>query len=87
VSGSITAILLAVPAAHIFQGASLTPLSQPLPFYGFPFLAATLLAWAWVCGRRPVAVQSCPSLWSAMPMPGDQPFEPPRLVSHKRRRW
>jgi hypothetical protein len=48
VTGSIAAILLAVPAARIFGGASLTPLSQPLPFYAFPFLAATLLGWAWV---------------------------------------
>lgn len=44
-------ILLAITAARIFGGAGLTPLSQPLPFYGYPFLAATLFGWAWVHAR------------------------------------
>jgi len=48
VTGTIAAILLAVTAAAIFGGAGLTPLSHPLPFYAYPFLAATLLGWAWV---------------------------------------
>jgi hypothetical protein len=30
------------------MGAALTPLSEPLPFFAYPFLAATLFAWAWV---------------------------------------
>ena len=50
-TGAIAAILFAVTAARIFGGADLTPLSQPLPFYGYPFLAATLFGWAWVHGR------------------------------------
>ena len=50
-SGAIAAILFAVTAARIFGGAGLTPLSEPLPFYGYPFLAATLFGWAWVHGR------------------------------------
>ena len=61
-TGSIAAILLAVPAARIFGGASLTPLSQPLPFYAFPFLAATLLGWAWVHGRS--ASRRIPDVWT-----------------------
>lgn len=48
VTGSIASILFAVTAVRLFAGAPLTPLSQPLPFFGFPFLAATLLGWAWV---------------------------------------
>jgi hypothetical protein len=48
VTGSIASILFAVTAVRLFAGAALTPLSQPLPFFGFPFLAATLLGWAWV---------------------------------------
>jgi len=30
------------------MGNALTPLSKPLPFFAYPFLAATLYAWAWV---------------------------------------
>jgi hypothetical protein len=47
VTGAIAAILFAVTAARIFGGAGLTPLSEPLPFYAYPFLAVTLLGWAW----------------------------------------
>ncbi len=46
-TGLITAILLAVTAVRIFGGAALTPLSKPLPFYAYPFLALTLFGWAW----------------------------------------
>ena len=54
VTGTIAAILFAVTAAAIFGGAGLTPLSEPLPFYAYPFLAVTLFGWAWV-HRRPMA--------------------------------
>lgn len=53
-TGSIAAILLAVVALRIFAGGALTPLSQPLPFFAYPFLVATLLGWAWVHYRRSV---------------------------------
>jgi hypothetical protein len=43
--------LFVITAARIFGGAGLTPLSQPLPFYAYLFLAATLLGWAWVHWR------------------------------------
>jgi hypothetical protein len=36
-----------VTAFEIFSGNMLTPLSKPLPFYSYPFLALTLLGWAW----------------------------------------
>jgi len=51
VTGAIAAKLLAVAAALIFSGSDLTPLSQPLPFFAFPFLSATLLGWAWAHTR------------------------------------
>lgn len=51
VTGAIAAILIAVPAVQIFCGAALTPLSKPLPFYAYPFLAITLFGWAWVHAR------------------------------------
>jgi hypothetical protein len=46
--GFAGALLFTVAALQIFSGQVLTPLSQPLPFVAFPFLAATLLGWAWV---------------------------------------
>lgn len=54
-TGGIAAILLAVTAARMLGGAALTPLSKPLPFYAYPFLAITLFGWAWAHVRaRPV---------------------------------
>ena len=47
VAGFIGAMLFAVVAVRIFMGAALTPLSEPLPFFAYPFLAATLIGWAW----------------------------------------
>lgn len=46
--GFAGALLFTVAALQIFSGQVLTPLSQPLPFVAFPFLAASLLGWAWV---------------------------------------
>ena len=48
VVGLIAAPLFAVVAVQLFMGRALTPLSQPLPFFAYPFLAATLFGWAWV---------------------------------------
>ena len=47
-TGAIAAILLAVTTARIALGSGLTPLSEPLPFFAYPFLALTLFGWAWV---------------------------------------
>ena len=47
-TGAVAAILLAVTAARMFAGAAMTPLSTPLPFFAYPFLAITLFGWAWV---------------------------------------
>lgn len=47
VTGTIAAILFAVTAAQVFGGGGLTPLSKPLPFGAYPFLAITLVGWAW----------------------------------------
>jgi hypothetical protein len=51
--GLVAALLLAVVAVQIFSGRMLTPLSRPLPFFAYPFLAATLFGWAWVHYRMP----------------------------------
>lgn len=47
-TGLIAALLFGVVAVRIFTGVALTPLSEPLPFFAYPFLAATLVGWAWV---------------------------------------
>ena len=49
--GYVAAMLFFIVALLIFAGEALTPLSQPLPFFAYPFLAATLLGWAWVQHR------------------------------------
>ena len=51
--GFVAALLLAFVALQIFSGRALTPLSRPLPFFAYPFLAATLFGWAWVHYRMP----------------------------------
>ena len=51
VTGAIASVLLAVTAIRIFGGTPLTPLSEPLPFFAYPFLALTLFGWAWVYYR------------------------------------
>jgi hypothetical protein len=43
----VGALLFGVVALQIFTGYRVTPLSQPLPFFAYPFLAATLFGWAW----------------------------------------
>jgi hypothetical protein len=55
--GFIGSFLFAVVAVQMFSGRPLTPLSEPLPFFAYPFLAATLLGWAWVHYRHPAATE------------------------------
>jgi hypothetical protein len=50
-TGSVAAALLAATAIRILGGTALTPLSAPLPYAAYPFLAATLVGWAWVHAR------------------------------------
>ncbi len=54
--GWVTAALFWIVALQIFSGAQLTPLSAPLPFFAYPFFAATLIGWAWVHlrGGKPI---------------------------------
>ena len=48
----VAALLFAAVAVQIFMGRLLTPLSQPVPFFAYPFLAVTLFGWAWVHYRE-----------------------------------
>ena len=45
--GFLAALLFAVVSVRLYQGAPLTPLSQPLPFFAYPVFVATLIGWAW----------------------------------------
>jgi len=49
--GLLSSVLLAAAALQILAGRSLTPLSQPLPFFAYPFLVLTLFALAWSFSR------------------------------------
>ena len=51
--GFVAAFLLAATAVQMFAGRSLTPLSEPLPFFAYPFLVFTMFGWAWWCIRAP----------------------------------
>lgn len=53
-AGFVAALLFTVVAVQMFSGRALTALSEPLPFFAYPFLAATLFGWAWVHYRRVV---------------------------------
>jgi uncharacterized membrane protein (UPF0136 family) len=53
--GFIGSFLFAVVAVLMFSGRALTPLSKPLPFFAYPFLAATLFGWAWAHYRHAAA--------------------------------
>jgi hypothetical protein len=50
----IGALLFGYAGIQIFCGATLTPLSEPLPFFAYPFLGATLVGCAWVHYRKMV---------------------------------
>ena len=50
--GFIGSLSFTVVAVQMFLGCALTPLSRPLPFFAYPFLAATLFGWAWVHYRH-----------------------------------
>lgn len=47
VLGGLAALLFAATALQVFLGRSLTPLSEPLPFFAYPVFVLTLFGWAW----------------------------------------
>ncbi len=46
-TGCVASLLFAATAVEVFAGRVPTPLSHPLPFLAFPFLAVPLFGWAW----------------------------------------
>lgn len=53
--GFVAAVLFAAMSLQVFAGKPLTPLSEPLPFFAYPFLVLTMLGWAWWCWRQPAS--------------------------------
>lgn len=51
-TGMIAALLFAIVAVRIFAGESLNALVKPLPFFAYPFYAATLVGWAWTLLKK-----------------------------------
>ena len=45
--GVVAGALFLVVAIRLFMGQPLTALSEPLPFYAYPFLVAALVGWSW----------------------------------------
>ncbi len=46
-TGFIAAALFAIVAVQIFIGQPINALTKPLPFFAYPFFAATIFGWAW----------------------------------------
>ena len=52
-TGFIAAALFTVVSIQIFTGSPINALTKPLPFYAYPFFAATIFGWAWKVIRTP----------------------------------
>lgn len=50
--GGVASILFFITGTEIFVGRPLTPLSSPLPFFGYPFLVLTFFGWIWTLLRE-----------------------------------
>ena len=50
-TGFISAALFSVVSVQIYTGSSINGLTQPLPFYAYPFFAATIFGWGWILLR------------------------------------
>jgi hypothetical protein len=56
-TGIIAAVLFAITAFSIFTVHPANALTKPLPFFAYPFYAATLAGWAWTLLYRNSAFQ------------------------------
>ena len=52
ITGMIAAILFTTVAIRVFTGEQLNALAKPLPFFAYPFYAATLVGWAWTLLKK-----------------------------------
>jgi hypothetical protein len=51
ITGCIAAVLFSIVSVQIFTGHPVNALTEPLPFYAYPFFAATIFGWGWVLLR------------------------------------
>jgi len=51
-TGFIAAALFSVVSVQIFTGSFVNALTEPLPFYAYPFFAATIFGWGWILLRK-----------------------------------
>jgi hypothetical protein len=50
-AGFIAAVLFSIVSVQIFTGHPVNALTEPLPFYAYPFFAATIFGWGWMLLR------------------------------------
>jgi hypothetical protein len=50
-TGFSAAVLFSVVSIQIFTAGSINALTEPFPFYAYPFFAATLFGWGWMLLR------------------------------------
>jgi hypothetical protein len=50
-TGFIAVVLFTIVSVQIFTGHPVTGLTEPLPFYAYPFFAATIFGWGWTLLR------------------------------------
>ena len=50
-TGFIAAILFIIVSVQIYTGASINGLTQPFPFYAYPFFVVTIFGWGWMLLR------------------------------------
>lgn len=68
--GVASSILFAVTATRIFLGAPLSPISSPLPVFGYPFLVLTFIGWMWTLLRENSLTNQLEKLPQAVDNPG-----------------
>jgi len=50
-TGFAAAVLFSIVSVQIFTGHPVNALTEPLPFYAYPFFAATIFGWGWMLLR------------------------------------
>ena len=46
-TGFVAALMFSIVSIQIFTGAAVNALTQPLPFFAYPFFVATIFGWGW----------------------------------------
>ena len=46
-TGFMAAVMFSIVSVQIFAGGSINALTQPLPFFAYPFFVVTIFGWGW----------------------------------------